>query len=413
MSIVGRQIPASEGAGAKIRLLVPIFSTVIVGMLWWVGARPFVSHMAADLGVSVPLVGQVLTLGALMVAIAGLFTGPVSDHYGHRNSIVVGLQLLAISAITMAIAPNLIIMAIGGLIGGLGMALTYGVAFAVVSTHFNGDARRQAVGMTQAMASIAVLAGPPALVGVAVLTAWRGSFLVMASAMLIAGLVAWRFLPADPAPVGRCASPRRILRNYIPLLETPAVRMLYIISVLRSFTIGGLAVYLGAFYFDVVGLSSREVAIAFMLDGTGMALGSLAGGGRLGGFNPRHTFAVGAGLIGLGALTIYTVQPAAVVIVALAMAISFVAGVTFTSLTSLLAQESPVAAATTMVLNISMIAAGAALGSAFGGVLIGIAGYPAVGLAAIATSLLAAVLVYRTGAERNDLAASTGQVTAE
>lgn len=402
MSTVGHPLSVSKDAESRIRRLAPVFSTVIAGMLWWIGIRPFVSHMAADIGVSVPLVGQVLTLGALMIALAGLFTGPVSDHYGHRRSIIVGLLLLATSAMLMAAAPNLAVMAVGGLVGGLGMALTYGVAFAVVSTHFEGDARRQAVGMTQAVASIAVLAGPAALVGIAALTVWRGAFVVMALVILVAALAATKLLPVDPIPVGRCAAPRRILANYRPLLRAPRVRILYIVSMLRSFTIGGLAVYLGAFYFDIVGLSARDVAIAFMLDGTGMALGSLAGGGRLGSFNPRHTFSVGAVLIGLGALVIYAVQPGAFATVALATAISFVAGVTFTSLTSLLAQESPVAAATTMVLNISMIAAGAALGSAVGGLLIGVAGYPAIGLAAVITSVVAATLVYSAAGERSE-----------
>ncbi|CAN5588766.1 hypothetical protein BH23CHL2_BH23CHL2_32930 [soil metagenome] len=394
MSALGRSIPLHERAGIDFQLLAPVFTTVIVGMLWWVGLRPFVSQIAGTLGVSVPLVGQVATLGALLTAIAGLFTGPVADHYGHRRSIVLGLSLLAASASIYAIAPNVYIMALGGVVGGLGMAMTYGVAFAVISTHFSGDERRRAVGMTQAAASLAVVAGPPILVAIAALTLWRGSFLVMGAALLMAAGSAARYLPADAQPEGRCASPRRILANYRPLLAAPSVRILFIVSMMRSITVGGLAVYLGAFYFDVIEFSAREVGIAFMLDGTGQMLGSLAGGGRLGSFDPRRTFSIGTTFIGLAALTIYTLQPLPVLIVAIAISLSFVAGVTFTSLTSMLAQETPVGAATTMVLNISMIAVGAAIGSALGGALLGLAGYPLVGLAALTISLAAALLVH-------------------
>jgi predicted MFS family arabinose efflux permease len=411
MSSVGRPIQVSSGIATNIRLLVPIFSTVIVGMLWWVGIRPFISPIAADFGLSVPLVGQIIALGALIVAAAGLFTGPVADHYGHRRSIVIGLQLLAASALTMAIAPNLFVMAIGGVIGGLGMAMTYGVAFAVVSTHFTGDERRHTVGMTQAAASLAVLVGPPLLIGVAALTNWRGSLLAMAGAISVAGLLAAKLLPPDVKPEGTCASPRRILTNYLPLLAAPQVRMLYIVSMLRSFTVGGLAVYLGAFYLDILSFSAREVAIAFMLEGAGQVIGNIAGGGRLGSFNPRHTFALGTGLIGVSALTIYTIQPGPVLIVGLAMAIAFIAGVTFTSLTALLAQESPIAAATTMVLNISMIAVGAALGGALGGIILGAAGYPAVGITAVILSLVASVLVYRPGPSAADESESVAHGT--
>lgn len=396
MSTVGRPLQVDNHVSTEFRILAPVFATVVGGMLWWVGLRPFVSPMAGDLGVSVALIGQVVTLAALIAAIAGLFTGPVADHYGHRRSIVIGLQLIAASAFIIGVAPNLAVMALGGIIGGLGMAMTYGVAFAVVSTHFSGAQRRHAVGQTQAMASMSILLGPPILVGIAAVTYWRGSLLAMVGVILIAGLIAARLLPADPRPAGHCVSPRRILANYRPLLTTPEVRTLYFVSMLRSITVAGLAVYLGAFYFDVISFSARDVAIAFMLDGAGQVFGNLAGGGRLGSFNPRHTFSVGTSLIGLAALGIYTLQPGPVLTVALAIAISFTSGVTFTSLTAMLAQESPVAAATTMVLNVSMIAAGAAIGSALGGILLGIAGYPAIGFGAIATSLLAAGLVYRT-----------------
>jgi len=397
MSALGRTFPLRERSGMDFQLLAPVFSTVIVAMLWWMGLRPFVSQMAGDLGLSVPLVGQVATLAALLTALAGLFTGPVADHYGHRRSIVLGLSLLATSAAVYALAPNLPLMALGGIVGGLGMAMTYGVAFAVISTHFTGDERRRAVGMTQAVASLAVVAGPPALVAVAAMTHWRGSFLVMSAALVAAAALAAKYLPPDAQSEGWCASPRRILANYRPLIAAAPVRMLYIVSMLRSVTVGGLAVYLGAYYFDIVGFSAREVGIALMLDGTGQMLGSLAGGGRLGSFDPRRTFAFGTAYVGICALTIYTIQPVAVAIVAIAISMSFVAGVTFTSLTAMLASETPVGAATTMVLNISMIAVGAALGSAIGGALIGLAGYPTVGLAALAISMTAALLILAPG----------------
>jgi predicted MFS family arabinose efflux permease len=394
MSVLGRSFPLAERAGIGFGMLAPVFSTVFVGMLWWVGFRPFVSQMADDVEVSVPLIGQVATLAALTTAAAGLFAGPLADHYGHRRSIVLGLSLLAASATLYALAPNVFVMAIGGLLGGLGMAMTYGVAFAVVSTHVLGDDRRQALGMTQAAASLAVIAGPPSLVALATLALWRGSFLAMAAVLLAALLVAVRLLPADPRPAGRCASPRSILAAYRPLLATPPVRMLYLVAMLRAIAVVGLTVYLGAFYVDVLKFSAREVGIAFMLDGTGLFLGSLAGGGRLGRFSPRATFALGTALIGAGALTVFSIQPGAVATVGIAMGMSFLAGLTFTSLTAMLAQETPAGAATTMVLNISMIAAGAALGSAIGGALIGIGGYSLIGIAGLAFALLAATLVY-------------------
>ncbi|HLT19310.1 MAG TPA: MFS transporter [Thermomicrobiales bacterium] len=399
MSVIGRSFPRPVEVGLDLRLLAPVFSTVFVGMLWWVGFRPFVSQAAGDTGSSVPVVGQVLTLGALISALAGLFAGPLADHYGQRRSILIGLSLLSLGATLIALASHIVVLALGGLVGGLGMAMTYGVAFAVVATHLDGRARRQAMGMTQAAASIAIVAGVPALVLVATLILWRGAFLLLAAAMLVALLVAARLLPPDRRRPGRCASPRAILSTYRPLATGASTRQLYLLSLLRSFVISGLAIYAGAYYQEILGFSARQVGIAFMLEGGGSVLGNLAGGGRLGSLDQRRTFAIGSLLIGAGALTIYTLRPEPYLVVALAMGMAFVAGITFTSITAMLAGERTLGPATTMVLNISTIALGAALGSATGGLLIRIGGYELIGIAALGA--MAAVAALAIGVRRS------------
>ncbi len=394
MSAPGR-VEAIEGnPHLELRLLAPVFSTVFVGMLWWIGFRPFISQAAANIGASVPIVGQVITMGALVTALAGLFTGPVADHYGHRRSIMVGLGFLSAGSAVIALSPHVLLLAVGGVVGGLGMAMTYGVAFGVVSTHFDGSSRSRALGMTQAAASIAVVVGVPALIMVASVIQWRGSFLVLAVAFLFALALVSKLLPSDPPTTGRCASPRRILANYRPLIAIAPMRVLYFASMLRSVAATGLAVYLGAFYFDVLDFSNREASMAFMLEGAGLAIGNVAGGGRLGGFNPRRTFGVGTSMIGIGAVAIYSLQPGPLPTVAIAMVMAFVTGVTFTSLTTLLAQETPIGAATTMVLNISTIAIGAALGSAIGGVLLEVGSFRLIGVASLLVALAAAALVH-------------------
>lgn len=74
------------------------------------------------------------------------------------------------------------------------------------------------------------------------------------------------------------------------------------------------------------------------------------------------------------------------------MGMAFVAGITFTSITAMLAGERTLGPATTMVLNISTIALGAALGSATGGLLIRIGGYELIGIAALGATAAAAAL---------------------
>ena len=52
--------------------------------------------MARDLQTTVPLLGQVVTLMALISAGLGLLAGPLADRYGYRWPLVVGLLAIAV-----------------------------------------------------------------------------------------------------------------------------------------------------------------------------------------------------------------------------------------------------------------------------------------------------------------------------
>src|SRR5690606_6403972 len=120
MSVFGRTLPRSAAVGFDAHLLAPVFMTVFVGLLWVMGIRPFISQIAGDLDSSVPRVGQIVSTGMLITAIAGLFAGPLADHYGHRRSIFTGLALISASSVLIAIAPDVIVLSLAMLAGGLG-----------------------------------------------------------------------------------------------------------------------------------------------------------------------------------------------------------------------------------------------------------------------------------------------------
>ena len=57
---------------------------------------PFYPQMAHDLRTTIPLLGQVVTLMALLSAGLGLVVGPLADRYGFRWPLVIGLLAIAI-----------------------------------------------------------------------------------------------------------------------------------------------------------------------------------------------------------------------------------------------------------------------------------------------------------------------------
>ncbi len=88
--------------GATLALLLATF----VAMLGAVAMSPFLPAMAAELGTSVALLGQVSSLTMLLAAGLGLVIGPLADGYGHRRTLLVGLLTVVASALGTGLAPT-------------------------------------------------------------------------------------------------------------------------------------------------------------------------------------------------------------------------------------------------------------------------------------------------------------------
>lgn len=406
--------PSSTGRLSKsdLRILVPVWVTVFSGMLWISAVRPFASDIAAALHTSVSMVGQVATLAMLAMAVAGLFSGPVADHIGHRRSLVSGLVLLGLAAGLLSASVHISMLLAAGLVGGIGISMTYGVALGVVATTFQGDERRKALGLSQGFASTATIVCAPVLTLIATWAVWRGSHLFLMFTILAAAVVVYTVLPCDARKLREPVSPRVVLRAYAPLWQNRSTLRLFLASGVRGILSLGVAVYIGAFYVDRYGMSLREVGYASAIEGLGLVAGSVAGGTLATRFRLRPLFAGAMLLVGAGWFTVYTMQPPVLAAVGTVVCITFLIGVTMTVLTSLIAEESPCGPATTMVLNISAIGFGASIGAGYSGLLIEMGGYTTIGFGIIPFAVASALLVWwpvaATRAARPRLFGQTG-----
>ncbi len=198
----------------------------------------------------------------------------------------------------------------------------------------------------------------------------------------------------DPRPVGRFTA-RTVLAAYRPLLGDCKMLALYGASTLRALGWVGPVTYLGAFYAERHGLALGPIGLAYMVASVGMLAGNLAVGRWLGRVDLRRAFAGTTALLALCWAAVFALPRATPQVVALATAAAFVAGIGWVALTTLLAAETLAAPGTTLTLNGSAFALGSALGSAAGGVLIGLGGYALLSVALPAATLVAALLVWR------------------
>lgn len=139
-----------------------------------------------------------LTFSAYVLAYGTfqLLHGPLSDRYGRRPVLMVGLGLAGLGSVLAAGATSLEVLVLARALQGVGSAAGMVVGRSSVQDLFQGPER------TKVMAYIGMTLGlcPPTatLIGgqLHVLLGWRANFVLMAVFSLLLLLAAWRGLPA-------------------------------------------------------------------------------------------------------------------------------------------------------------------------------------------------------------------------
>jgi len=195
--------------GRLLVLAAAVFSTMSTEFL----PTGLLPEMAADLGVTEPVVGQLLTIFAVTVAVTAWPLALATRKLPRKQLLVVVLALFAVTNLLCAIVPEgeTGYAALVGLrvLGGILHGLTWGIAIPYTAALI--DRRQIARGMTitNSGASLAFLIGMPITAAVGHATDWRVSFAGMGVVILGLALLTALALPPvashtmhAPAPAG-------------------------------------------------------------------------------------------------------------------------------------------------------------------------------------------------------------------
>lgn len=163
--------------------------------------------MAADLGVSVPMVFGAFSFGLIVSAVFGRWAGQLIDHHGGRP-VLIGTNLLfaaGLAALALAQGPVLLFLA-WGLIGVAMAAGLYDAAFATLVRRYGHDARSAITGITL-IAGFASTVGWPLTAWLELEVGWRGACQCWAGLHLLLGLPLNASLPHRGAAPGVTPAP--------------------------------------------------------------------------------------------------------------------------------------------------------------------------------------------------------------
>jgi multidrug resistance protein len=244
--------------------------TAFVDMVGLLMVLPLLPFYAVELGGSGFAVGVLISSYALAQLISAPFWGRVSDRYGRRPALLIGLGASAIAYVIFGFAVSLWMLLASRLVQGAGGG-TVGVIQAYVTDATEPHNRARSLGWLSAATSLGVMVGP--LLG-SLGSRWgpEAPGLIAAGLCLLNMLFAWRFLPESHdfrnvdagSPVRRRS--RDAVWQVVSQAREPAHRLIWIYSIgMGAFQ--GMTAVLALFLAYRFGITEKTIGLIFAYTG--------------------------------------------------------------------------------------------------------------------------------------------------
>ncbi|GAA3396245.1 multidrug effflux MFS transporter [Streptomyces roseoviridis] len=249
-----------------------------------------------------------LTLTACLagMALGQLVVGPMSDAWGRRRPLLVGMIVYVLATAVCAFAPSAGLLVGFRLLQGLAGAAGIVIARAVVRDLYDGVEMARFFSTLMLISGAAPIVAP--LIGGQILriTDWRGVFHVLTGVGVVLTLVVWRFLHETLPPERRHAGGvREALRTMRGLL---ADRVFTGYMLAGGLAFAALFAYISASPFvvqEIYGASPQTFSLLFGLNSVGLvAVGQINGKLLVGRVSLDKALGWGLGIILLAAVAL-------------------------------------------------------------------------------------------------------------
>ncbi len=323
---------------AQLQQLWVLIAVNFVDMLGFAIILPLLPFYALRLDATPEMVGWMIASFSIAQLIASPIWGRVSDRYGRRPALIIGLAASSIAFLVFGLADSLWLLFLSRIVQGAGGGTT-GVAQAYVSDTVAPADRARALGWLSAATAAGVMVGPAIGSGAAHFGRAAPGFIAAALCFLNA-LAAWRWLPESRSAEDRAVPrPRKpIWHAAYEVLRHPAgkaARLIWIygtgmlaFSLLTSI----LALWLDARF----GVTEKTIGWFFVYNGMlSLVLRSLFLGPVVDRIGEMRAMRLGALILAVG-LMLYTVAPNLWVLAAMIPLVPIGTALLFPASTSLL-----------------------------------------------------------------------------
>ena len=351
---------------------------------------PLLVELATDFDTSIAVAGQLAAATFITWGITAPLVGPISDTYGRRPVLLIGLLLMALGILGSGAAWSYGSLLATRLITGVGSAMLPPTIMAALADTLPPEKVGKAVGFITASSWVGVALGLPVIALLGYVGGWRLPFYITGGLSLALWVPLWLRLPSGQRRLGQSLN---LFNRFKDIGRQSASWHVLIANSAQQAVLLGLTTYFAAYMIKSHGWDEANTAPGLALIGVGAVIGSFAGG-SIAGRARRLDWLVGINLIGgvvVGIL--FALDVPGWVVVTMAFVASTLVSVSMPVLMTMIMHLAGESRGTAGGMFSTSNQFGGVLGASAGGLMLSLGGFQAVGFLYLVAAVLSAAVI--------------------
>ena len=348
---------------------------------------PLLVALADDFGTSIAVSGQLAAATFVTLGITAPLVGPISDTYGRRPVLLIGVLLMALGVLGSGAAWSYGSLMATRLITGVGSAMLPPTIMAALADNLPPEKVGKAVGFITASSWVGLALGVPAIALLGYIGGWRLPFYITGGLSLALWVMLWFWLPRSSR---RSDQGIDLLNRFKVIGRQSAPWYVLIANFTQQMALFGLMTYFAAHMMESYGWDEASTAPGLALLGVGAVIGSFAGGliaGRARRLDWLAAISLAGGVV---AGLLFALGASAWIVVAMAFVASVLVSVSMPVLMTLIMHLAGQSRGTAGGMFSTSNQFGGVVGASAGGLMLSLGGYPTVGLLCLVATVLSA-----------------------
>lgn len=161
---------------------------------------------------------SVLSVNFLGLSISGLIAGPLSDSFGRRKTILIGLTLFMLSSTVLLFISSFKILLLWRFIQGVAAAVLMVCSGAMIADKYTGEKGSKLIGIINSIITAAMAGAPILGAYLSQLYSWKANFITVMILSIIAFVVFLLFIEESlEVPLRSKFRLKTVIRNYITI----------------------------------------------------------------------------------------------------------------------------------------------------------------------------------------------------